>query len=241
MAAARPADPEAPPPPAPRRFAARGVILDLDGTLLDTVADITAAVNAMLAECSRPALPLERVAEYVGKGSEVLVHRCLTGSADGRAPQQAFGPAMRAFLDHYRRENGLRTRVFPGVTEGLAAMRAKGLRLAVVTNKPAAFTGPLLDRTGLARFLELQVSGDTVARKKPDPLPMLHVCERFGLPPQRMVAIGDSVNDAIAARAAGIPVMTVPYGYNEGRSVRSLDVDAIVDSLVDAAALIDPV
>lgn len=240
MPAARPPASETLRPPAPRRFAARGVILDLDGTLLDTVADIAAAVNAMLAERSRPALPVERVAQYVGKGSEVLVHRCLTGSAEGRAPDPEFGPAMRAFLDHYRRENGIRSRVFPGVAEGLAAMRAKGLRLAVVTNKPAAFTVPLLERTGLAGFFELQVSGDTVARKKPDPLPMLHVCERFGLPPQRMVAIGDSVNDALAARAAGIPVMTVPYGYNEGHSVRSLDVDAIVNSLVDAAALIDP-
>lgn len=227
--------------PARRRFAAAGVILDLDGTLLDTVTDIAAAVNAMLAERSRPALPLERVAAFVGKGSEVLVHRSLTGSPEGRAPQAEFEPAMRDFLAHYRRENGIRSRVFPGVREGLAAMRAKGLRLAVVTNKPAAFTAPLLERTGLAEFFELQVSGDTVARKKPDPLPMLHVCERFGLLPQAMVAIGDSVNDALAARAAGIPVMTVPYGYNEGRSVHSLDVDAIVDSLVDAAALIDPV
>jgi phosphoglycolate phosphatase len=226
---------------AARRFPARGVIIDLDGTLLDTAADLAAAVNAMLAGLGRPGLPVEQVARYVGKGAEVLVHRALTGRSDGRVDAAAFEPAMRAFLDHYQRENGRHAQLYPGVREGLQAMRAKSLRLAVVTNKPAAFTGPLLAMTGVAEFFELVVSGDTVSRKKPDPLPMLHVCECFGLPPARMVAIGDSMNDAIAARAAGIPVMTVPYGYNEGQDVRSLDVDAIVATLFEASMLIDPV
>jgi phosphoglycolate phosphatase len=224
-----------------RRFAASGVIIDLDGTLLDTAADLAAAVNAMLADLGRPALTVEQVARYVGKGAEVLVHRALTGMPDGRVGAAAFEPAMRAFLAHYERENGRHARLFPGVREGLDAMRAKALRLAVVTNKPAAFTGPLLEMTGVAAYFELVVSGDTVARKKPDPMPMLHVCERFGVAPQRMVAIGDSMNDAIAAREAGIAVMTVPYGYNEGGDVRSLDVDAIVATLFEASMLIDPV
>ncbi len=223
-----------------RRFPAAGVIIDLDGTLVDTAADLAAAVNAMLADLGRQDLPVEQVARYVGKGAEVLVHRALTGTPDGRVSPGEFEPAMRAFLAHYQRENGRHARLYPGVREGLEAMRAKALRLAVVTNKPAAFTGPLLAMTEVAEFFELVVSGDTVARKKPDPLPMLHVCERFGLPPQRMVAIGDSMNDALAARAAGIAVMTVPYGYNEGRDVRSLDVDAIVPTLFDASMLIDP-
>ena len=222
-----------------RRFGAGGVIIDLDGTLLDTAADLAAAVNAVLAELGRPALAVEQVARCVGKGAEVLVHRALTGRADGRADAAQFEPAMRAFLSHYRRENGRSAHPYPGAREGLEAMRDKGLRLAVVTNKPAAFTVPLLAMTGVAGFFELVVSGDTVARKKPDPMPMRHVCDRFGLPPQRMVAIGDSMNDAIAARAAGIPVMVVPYGYNEGRAVRSLDVDGIVDTLLSAANLID--
>jgi phosphoglycolate phosphatase len=223
----------------PRRFAAGGVIIDLDGTLLDTAADLAAAVNAMLAELGGPVLPVGQVARYVGKGAEVLVHRALTGRVEGRADAARFEPAMRAFLSHYRRENGRSARLYPGAREGLEAMRDKGLRLAVVTNKPAAFTVPLLAMTGIAGFFELVVSGDTVARKKPDPMPMRHVCERFALPPQRMVAIGDSMNDAIAARAAGIPVMAVPYGYNEGLEVQSLDVDTIVASLLEASALID--
>ena len=221
------------------RFLAAGVIVDLDGTLLDTAEDLAAGVNAMLADLGRPALPIARVTRYVGKGAEVLVHRALTDSLDGRVDAGDFEPASRAFLAHYARENGNRARCYPGVVEGLAAMRAKGLRLAVVTNKPAAFTVPLLARTGLEHWFELVVSGDTLARRKPDPLPMLHVADAWGLPPARVVAIGDSLNDAQAARAAGMPVITVPYGYNEGLDVRSLDVDAIVGSLLEASALID--
>lgn len=223
-----------------KRFIASGVIVDLDGTLLDTVADLAAAVNATLAEIGRASLPVERVACFVGKGAEVLVHRALTDSLEGRAAQAAFVPAYRAFLAHYRRENGRQARIYAGVVEGLAAMRAKRLRLAVVTNKPTEFTVPLLERTGLAKFFELVVGGDALARSKPDPMPMRHVCAHFGLPAARVVAIGDSLNDAQAARAAGMPVMSVPYGYNEGHDVRALDVDAIVDSLLEAAALIEP-
>ena len=223
-----------------RRFPAAGVIIDLDGTLLDTAADLAAAVNAMLADLGRPGLPLARVAAYVGKGAEVLVHRSVTDSVDGQAPAPLFEAAIRAFRVHYARENGRQAALYPGVLEGLQKMQAKGLRLSVVTNKPGAFTGPLLERSGLARFFEVVVSGDTLARRKPDPLPMLHVSAHFGLAAGRIVAIGDSVNDALAARAAGMAVMAVPYGYNEGHDVRALDVDAIVNSLSEAADLIDP-
>lgn len=220
--------------------AVQAVVIDLDGTLLDTAADLAAAVNAMLVQLGRAPLSLAKVAEYVGKGAEILVHRALTDSPEGRAPQPQFESAYRAFLERYRRENGRQARPYPGVLEGLRAMRAQGLRLAVVTNKPSAFTGPLLQQCGLAGFFELVVSGDTLARKKPDPLPMLHACEHFGLPPAQVLAIGDSLNDAIAARAAGMPVFAVPYGYNEGLDVQSLDVDAIVCTLLEAAQRIGP-
>ncbi len=226
-------------PVAAPRFAVSAVIIDLDGTLLDTAADLAAAVNAMLAELGRAPLPLERVRDFVGKGAEVLVHRALTDTFDGRAGDAEFAPAMAAFLRHYQRENGLHARCYPGVVEGLDAMRAAGLRLAVVTNKPHAFTVPLLHQQGLSGYFELVVSGDSLPRKKPDPMPMLHVCACFGVPPERMLAIGDSVNDARAARAAGMRVMAVPYGYNEGLEVHALDVDAIVESLHHAASLVD--
>ncbi len=223
-----------------RRFAARAAIIDLDGTLLDTAADLAAAVNAMLLAMGRAALPVEQVASYVGKGVEVLVHRALTLSLDGRVPAESFAPAMQSFDAHYRRENGRHASVYPGVLEGLQAMRDAGLKLAVVTNKPIGFAVPLLADTGLAQYFDLVVGGDTVARKKPDPMPMLHVCAQLGIAPEQVVAIGDSLNDALAARAAGMAVLAVPYGYNEGRDARSLDVDAIVDTLFEASRLIDP-
>ena len=222
-----------------RRFRASAAIIDLDGTLLDTASDLAAAVNAMLAESGRPALPESRVASYVGKGAEIHVHRAMTDDPHGRLPEAELAPALEAFKRHYARENGLRAAAYPGVVEGLERMRAIGLRLAVVTNKPEVFTGPLLERTGLVRHFEIVVAGDTLPRRKPDPLPMLHVAQRLGLAPDRVVAIGDSANDALAARAAGMAVFAVPYGYNEGHDVRALDVDAIVDSLLEAAGLID--
>ena len=223
-----------------RRFAARAAIIDLDGTLLDTAADLAAAVNAMLSAMGRATLPVEQVASYVGKGVEVLVHRALTLSLDGRVPADSFAPAMQSFDAHYRRENGRHASVYPGVLEGLQAMRDAGLKLAVVTNKPIGFAVPLLADTGLAQYFDLVVGGDTVARKKPDPMPMLHVCAQLGIAPEQVVAIGDSLNDVLAARAAGMAVLAVPYGYNEGRDARSLDVDAIVDTLFEASHLIDP-
>ena len=118
-------------------------------------------------------------------------------------------------------------------------MRAKGLRLACVTNKPQSFADPLLERFGLAQAFELIVGGDALPQRKPDPMPMLHVAQRFEIDPPEIVAIGDSLNDALAARAAGMPVFAVPYGYNEGRDVRTLDVDAVFDSLLSAAQHID--
>ena len=223
------------------RLRARAVVIDLDGTLLDTVADLAAAVNLMLAELGRATLPEAVVASYVGKGAEVLVHRALGGGLDARADAALFARGHVAFLRHYEAENGRHARPYDGVHEGLAAMRAMGLRLACVTNKPQAFADPLLERCGMRHAFELVLGGDALPAKKPDPLPMLHAARALGAEPGEVVAIGDSVNDALAARAAGMPVLAVPYGYNEGRDVGTLDVDGIVGSLLEAAARIDPI
>jgi phosphoglycolate phosphatase len=223
------------------RLRARAVIIDLDGTLLDTAADLAAAVNLMLAELGRPVLPEAVVAAYVGKGAEVLVHRALGGGLDARVDVATHERGHHAFLRHYRVTNGLHARAYEGMHEGLAAMRGKGLRLACVTNKPQAFADPLLERCGLREAFELVLGGDALPLKKPDPAPMRHAARALGATPAEVVAIGDSVNDALAARAAGMAVLAVPYGYNEGRDVRTLDVDGIVDSLLEAAALIDPI
>ena len=223
------------------RFRARAVILDLDGTLLDTAADLAAAVNRMLAEWGRPELPEAQVAAYIGKGAEVLIHRALGGGLDARVDAVLHHRGLEAFLRHYALENGRQARLYPEVIEGLQAMREQGLRLACVTNKPQAYADPLLERCGLRGFFECVLGGDALPARKPDPMPLQQVAIDFGLPCAECVAIGDSVNDALAARAAGMAVLAVPYGYNEGRPVESLDVDGIVETLLEAALRIDPI
>lgn len=216
-------------------FDVDAVLIDLDGTLLDTISDLAAATNAMLVEAGREPLALETVASYVGKGTEVLLHRALGGDLDARVAASELEPALAAFFRHYERENGLRATAYEGVLSGLEIMRAASLRLACVTNKPQHFAEALLARCELARFFAVVIGGDALPRRKPDPLPLLHAAARLGVEPARCLVLGDSVNDAIAARAARMPVLLVPYGYNEGRDVRALDVDGIVGSLAEAA------
>lgn len=211
------------------------VLIDLDGTLLDTVADLAAALNAMLVECGREPLPVTTVAAYVGKGASVLVHRALGGAMDARVPVAEHEPAMASFLRHYERENGVSAVPYDGVMPALQSMRAQGLLLACVTNKPQRFADALLARQAMAPFFRLVLGGDALARSKPDPLPLLHAAGVLGVEPRRCLMIGDSVNDVLAARAAGMPVLVVPYGYNEGCDVRELEADGIVASLAEAA------
>ncbi len=161
--------------PAPPRLRARAVVIDLDGTLLDTAADLAAAVNLMLAELGRPTLAESVVASYVGKGAEVLVHRALGGGLDARVDDALHARGVAVFGRHYAVENGRHSRPYDGVREGLAAMRAMGLRLACVTSKPQVFADPLLERCGMRGDFSLVLGGDALPRKKPDPMPMLHV------------------------------------------------------------------
>lgn len=218
----------------------RAALLDLDGTLVDSVPDLAYAVNAMRVDMGLAPLREAVIATYVGKGIENLVARSLTGSLEGDVDDARLQQALASFKHAYHLVNGEKTRVFDGVIEGLQAMRKQGLKLAVVTNKAEEFTMQLLTNVGLRGFFDAVVSGDSVARKKPDPMPMLHACELLGVEPQEAVVIGDSMNDATAARAAGCSVLLVPYGYNEGRDVRSLDVDGIVPTLVEACDWIAP-
>lgn len=217
----------------------RAVLFDLDGTLLDTVPDLYAAVCAMLDDLGRPALPEEAIRSYVGRGVANLVKRSLAGSLDA-AEDDSPGPAdaVASFRRHYARENGRQSRLFPGVREGLEAIRDMGLPMAVITNKPEAFTRPLLEMTGLDKFFGVVVSGDNLPRHKPDPMSLVWTCGRLGVSPADALFIGDSVNDFLAARAACCRVFLLPYGYNEGRDVQELDCDAIVSSIESAAALI---
>ncbi|MEK6707357.1 MAG: phosphoglycolate phosphatase [Pseudomonadota bacterium] len=216
----------------------KAVMIDLDGTLLDTAGDLAAAANSMLRELGRAELPHVTIQSYIGKGIQKLVKRTLTGSLDGEPDAVLFAKAMPIYEREYANTLCVSTHPYPGVVEGLNALRETGFRLACITNKAEAFTLPLLRATGLLDYFEMVLSGDSLPKKKPDPLPLLHACKHFGILPHEMLLIGDSLNDAEAARAAGCHVFCVPYGYNEGRDVRELNCDAIVTSIHAADRLI---
>jgi phosphoglycolate phosphatase len=214
------------------------VMIDLDGTLLDTVPDLAAAAERMLAALGLPLRTQEEIRSFIGKGIPMLVQRCLQASAGDARAEALQAQALALYQDFYFAESGRRTTVYPGVIEGLERFRAMRLRLACVTNKAARFTVPLLEQKGLAPYFELVVSGDTLARKKPDPVQLAHICAAFALAPAQVLLIGDSANDTLAARAAGCPVWCVSYGYSEGGDVHNLDCDAIVSSLSEAADIL---
>ena len=213
-------------------------MIDLDGTLADTIPDLAQAANRMLRELGRPVLEVKLLRTFVGKGIPKLVERALGGALEGRVEDALLARALPIFERCYAEENGRHTVIFPGVREGLRQLRDMQLPLACVTNKAGRFTQALLEQLELARCFEQVIAGDTLPQKKPDPQPLLHACRGFGITPGDMLMIGDSANDVDAARAAGCPVFCVDYGYNEGRDVRELDVDAIVASLIDATRLI---
>ena len=221
------------PHPLSRPFAA--AIVDLDGTQVDTLGDISAALNQMLAELGQPAIAAEAVVGLIGKGTEYLLHQTLEHVG---APPDLYARAWDHYHDAYRSLNGRWSTVYEGAAEGLQALRARGLRLACLTNKPGELARQLLGAKGLAPYFELVFGGDAFERKKPDPLPLLKTCEALGTAPACTLMIGDSANDAAAARAAGCPVVLVTYGYNHGEPVRSANADAYVDSLAHIAALL---
>ena len=220
-------------------LAVSAVLFDLDGTLLDTLPDLHAAVSAMLRDLGRPPLPEAATRNYVGRGIANLVKRVLANSldvADDAAPPPQ--DALDSFRRHYASENGRQVRPYPGVLEGLKALKAKGIPLGVITNKAQAFTLPLLELTGLSGYFDVVVSGDLLPRQKPDPMALIWACGRLGVSPAETLFIGDSINDFLAGRAAGCHVFLLPYGYNEGRDVQELAGDAIVPTVNHAAELI---
>lgn len=213
----------------------QGVLLDLDGTLLDTLPDLAASANEARQALDMPLLDETLIRTFVGKGADNLIKRTLAARLDAPEPDpEIFKQARTVFFEHYRATNGDRAVMYPGVREGLQKLADMGLPLAVVTNKPHDFSVPLLERTGLMPFMQLVVGGDTCARRKPDPDPILHACQALAIDPRASMTIGDSMNDALAARAAGGAVLVVPYGYNEGEPVTTLPVDGIVATIDEA-------
>jgi phosphoglycolate phosphatase len=213
----------------------QAAIIDLDGTLVHTLGDFAAALNITLPALRLPEVPEAVVAGFIGKGSEHLIRMTL---AHVGAPAGLYQRAWDAYQQAYGEWNGRRSEVYPGVEEGIAQLRRCGLRLACLTNKPGVFARELLVAKKLASAFERVFGGDAFERKKPDPLPLLKTCEALGTTPARTLMIGDSRNDAAAARAAGCPVVLVTYGYNHGEAIRTVDADGYVDSLAEIAAML---
>lgn len=217
----------------------RVALIDLDGTLMHTAPDLALAANRVRSEFGLPGLGEERISQFVGKGTDLLVHRALTDDLHGRVGEEAFRRARAAFEAYYREVVGTRSRVFERVPQALALLRNAGLVLGCVTNKPREFTLALLEGACLLPLLEVVVAGDDVARRKPYPDLIVEACARLRVEPTEAILIGDSGNDAQAAHAAGCCCVLVETGYNEGESVRELaeapSVSAIFPSLFDAA------
>lgn len=214
------------------RFPVRAVLFDLDGTMLDTIADLTDAANCMLADLQRIPRTCEQIHSFVGKGVAHLVRRCMTDGA--QATEDEIDQALALFHTHYALVNGARTTVYPDVVETLATLRSLRLPLACVTNKSTAFTTPLLKCMKLDGYFKVVVCGDTLSTRKPDPEMLIHACSLMGTTPDWALMVGDSANDAMAARSAGMPVLLVTYGYSEGVAVDTIDCDGLLSSALQA-------
>lgn len=213
-------------------------MFDLDGTLLHTAPEIAAAANLMLADLGMQTLPAAQVETYIGEGATILIKRCLTGQKGIEPVVELFAQAEPLFYAHYA-NHVTKSKPYDGVVDGLQAIWNKGFKLACVTNKPEEFTLPLLKTSGLADFFELVVCGDTLYKKKPDPIQLHHICAKFDVPEYEAMLVGDSATDIAAAQAAGCFVVTVPYGYNQGRPIDESQVDATINDLTELIELLD--
>lgn len=209
------------------------VLIDVDGTLVDSVPDLAYCVNAMMQRLGLEQRSETQVRNWVGNGVERLVKRALVGQLEGEPDTADFEKAYPVFLDLYADNTSKRSILYPGVREGLDYLKAAGFAVGCVTNKAEQFTIPLLKDLVIYEDFSIVVSGDTLEHKKPHPAPLLHAAEFFGVQPGDSLMVGDSVNDVKAARAAGFMIACVPYGYNHGDDIRDAEPDLVIDTLAD--------
>jgi phosphoglycolate phosphatase len=216
----------------------QAVMIDLDGTMVDTIGDFEVALNRALTDLQVPTANRLLIERSIGKGSEHLIRTVLKHqfalpemSGNSREVEQLFMPVWERYEHHYLSINGEFSNVFPGVMEGLEQIKALGLPMACLTNKPVSFTLPLIRDKGLAPYFTKVFGGDSFERKKPDPLPLLKTCEALQSLPAQTLMVGDSSNDAQAADAAGCPVVLMTYGYNHGEPIQNTPALAWLDSL----------
>jgi phosphoglycolate phosphatase len=218
-------------------FDVKAVMFDLDGTLVHTAPEIAFAINKMLAELELSQLPQQQIESYIGEGAQMLIRRCIIAHTQHEPDEALFEQAQALFFAHYA-DNVTQSKPYEGVVETLATLQDRGLKLACVTNKPEKFTIPLLDESGLLDFFEIVVSGDTLPKKKPDPIQLRYICAKFNVLEAEAMLVGDSLTDVKAAHAAGCYIVTVPYGYNQGKPIDHSLVDETITSLTDLPSLL---
>ncbi len=219
-------------------FRVKAIMFDLDGTLINTAPEIAFAANQMLADLNQPTLSLAQITQFIGEGAQVLIKRCLTKTLGIEPDAAFFEQAQALFFSHYAKIVG-NSLPYDGVLSGLQRLWVKDVKLACVTNKPEKFTLPLLRQSGLADFFDCVVSGDSLPQKKPHPLPLQHVCKKLDVPEYEAMLVGDSNTDIEAAHAAGCFIITVPYGYNQGKPIDESQVDAPINNLTELSNLIE--
>ncbi|MCU7920501.1 MAG: phosphoglycolate phosphatase [Candidatus Thiodiazotropha sp. (ex Epidulcina cf. delphinae)] len=215
------------------------ILIDVDGTLVDSVPDLAYCVDEMMKQLGRPPHGEAKVRDWVGNGVERLVRRALIGRLDGEPEETDFERAYPLFLDLYAVNTSQRSMLYPGIREGLGYLKNQGYRLGCVTNKAARFTLPLLKDLGVDSDFEIIIAGDTLPKKKPDPMPLLHAAKSLGVDPVAALMVGDSQSDVKAARAAGFQIVCMSYGYNHGEDIRQYKPDAVIDSLVEIRSILE--
>jgi phosphoglycolate phosphatase len=215
------------------------VLIDVDGTLVDSVPDLAFCVDAMMSQLGMAERGEQRVRHWVGNGVERLVKRALIDQLDGEPDEALFAKALPVFEALYRENTSKRSCLYQGVQEALDFLQTTGVRIGCVTNKASQFTLPLLQDLGVRDYFEIVICGDMVARKKPDPMPLLQAAEQLRTEPQASMMLGDSMSDVKAARAAGFQIVCMSYGYNHGEDIRDYKPDAVVDSMAKIKDIVD--
>ncbi len=215
------------------------VLIDVDGTLVDSVPDLAWCVDAMMSELDLPERGEARVRHWVGNGVERLVKRALINKLDGEPDEEQYNKALPVFQDLYSENTSKRSSLYEGVTEALDFLKTTGVRIGCVTNKASQFTLPILKDLGIADYFEIVICGDMVERKKPDPMPLLQAAEQLDTAAEASLMLGDSMSDVKAARAANFGIICMSYGYNHGEDIRDYHPDAVVDSMAEIKNIIN--
>jgi phosphoglycolate phosphatase len=214
-----------------KTFQPKLIMIDVDGTLVDSVPDLAYCIDEMMQKLGLRKWGEAKVRHWVGNGIPKLVERALTGELEGRPIKDVFDIAYPIFLDLYEDNTAQRSYLYDGVREGLDYLKSQGYQLGCVTNKSEQFTHPLLKVLGIFNDFKIIISGDTLAKRKPDPMPLLYCAERFNLKPEECLMLGDSVSDVKAARAAGFDIICMSYGYNHGNDIADENPDLVIDSM----------